>query len=115
MLIARKSNKNTLLDIFRVIHRQWQKTKKHFPNSICGLDFICSPSKMPCGKCGLVRLEAWPSPFIVRIVVLLSIFADAQHEPTDCRIEIVSPQIGDTFEAGSGVLLELGLIDCPVC
>lgn len=70
---------------------------------------------MPCEKRGLRRLEVWPSPSIVRIVVLLSIFADAQHELTDCRIEIVSPQIGDTFEAGSSVLLELGLIDCPVC
>lgn len=30
-----------------------------------------------------------------------------------CRIEILHPQTGDSFVTGSGVTLELGLVDCP--
>ncbi len=32
----------------------------------------------------------------------------------ECRIEIVSPETGDTLPAGAGLVLELGLVDCPV-
>jgi len=35
-------------------------------------------------------------------------------EGEECRIEIVSPETGDTFPAGAGLVLELGLVDCPV-
>ena len=63
----------------------------------------------------LVRWDARHSTSMVRISVLLCVCAGAQrNELTGCRIEIVSPQTGEVFEEDSGVLLELGLIDCPV-
>jgi len=40
--------------------------------------------------------------------------ARADEEALDCRIEIVSPQTGDTVVAGTSVTVELALIDCPV-
>ena len=35
-------------------------------------------------------------------------------EGEECRIEIVSPETGDTLPAGAGLVLEFGLVDCPV-
>ena len=58
------------------------------------------------------------SAFALRIclVILLMPLAGTQEQdsPLNCRIEIVHPQNGDSVPAGTGIALELGLVDCPV-